>query len=537
MEEYPEEQDEGNHEYKWHLTNLSRETLAIRSVQMQTRLVAGKGEAIYSLGVRDDGTIDPLTANLFQESLDNLIEIASMLKATVTELKTESINEMLYGDFLIRSFNELEYTEIRAGVAGNVDSGKSTLIGVLAGGKPDNGRGSARNCVMNHQHEMESGRTTDVSYSVVGFDSEGRYVNSDLHKYRIPEVIKKSSKIITMIDLPGHRGYSRTTVSGINSLLPDIGIVVVNINSEIKENHTTLDHMRIFDVYNVPFIIVATKIDITSAERKRKSGAETTALVKSINSNYKLFRVNKDNISFALNNFGTNIIPVFTVSSTTMDGYDVLKEFLSKCLSRKEKQFYTSGTVMPVVNIYSGVKSAGMIISGVVHCGSFQRDQTVFLGPDGNGDFRELEIKSLEINYERVRMAIKEDHVALSFKNFPRGFRPVKGMVLLGSENKLESTKILRVKIKIMENNKTRISPGSCPVGFVNNRRVTFKVLEIGSVKTQYEDSEILRQGDTAIMILESNRYVYAPSGTRIIFHEGDLSAVGKVKNESVGGL
>lgn len=37
-----------------------------------------------------------------------------------------------------------DFTDIRVAVVGNVDSGKSTLVGVLTSGRLDNGRGLAR---------------------------------------------------------------------------------------------------------------------------------------------------------------------------------------------------------------------------------------------------------------------------------------------------------------------------------------------------------------------------------------------------------
>ena len=49
--------------------------------------------------------------------------------------------------------------EIRIGILGNVDSGKSTIISVLKEHSLDNGRGLARASILKHPHEMESGRT------------------------------------------------------------------------------------------------------------------------------------------------------------------------------------------------------------------------------------------------------------------------------------------------------------------------------------------------------------------------------------------
>lgn len=41
---------------------------------------------------------------------------------------------------------------VKIGIIGNVDSGKSTLVGVLTKGLPDDGNGAARLRVMNYRH-------------------------------------------------------------------------------------------------------------------------------------------------------------------------------------------------------------------------------------------------------------------------------------------------------------------------------------------------------------------------------------------------
>lgn len=61
----------------------------------------------------------------------------------------------------------------RVAVVGNVDAGKSTLLGVLTHGELDNGRGHARQKLFRHKHEMESGRTSSVGNDILGFDSTG----------------------------------------------------------------------------------------------------------------------------------------------------------------------------------------------------------------------------------------------------------------------------------------------------------------------------------------------------------------------------
>lgn len=64
-------------------------------------------------------------------------------------------------------------------VAGSVDAGKSSLVGVLThgmDGRPllDNGSGSARMNVFQHKHEIETGRTSSLSQQMLGYDEQGK---------------------------------------------------------------------------------------------------------------------------------------------------------------------------------------------------------------------------------------------------------------------------------------------------------------------------------------------------------------------------
>jgi len=95
--------------------------------------------------------------------------------------------------------------QVNVAVAGNMGSGKSTLIGVLSTGHYDNGKGSARTqvligysdnnddkggddnglCytflmiffhhqVLTHNHEIQSGRTSCISYHSLHFERNGK---------------------------------------------------------------------------------------------------------------------------------------------------------------------------------------------------------------------------------------------------------------------------------------------------------------------------------------------------------------------------
>ena len=74
-----------------------------------------------------------------------------------------------------------EMAEIRLGVLGNVDSGKSSTLGVLTKGRLDDGRGRARVSLFRHKHEIETGRTSSIGLEIMGFSSRGDVVQVDSH--------------------------------------------------------------------------------------------------------------------------------------------------------------------------------------------------------------------------------------------------------------------------------------------------------------------------------------------------------------------
>ena len=160
--------------------------------------------------------------------------------------------------------------EIRIAVLGNVDSAKSTLISTITNKILDDGRGSARKKVFKHDHEMESGRTSSISF---------RYIRITPQKY------------ITFIDLAGHEKYFKTTIHGINGGLADYAILVIGANMGVLK--MTREHLRIIKALKVPFFVVLTKIDICPPNILLRTQNEIT---KIINRNF-----NKDLVLMDLN--------------------------------------------------------------------------------------------------------------------------------------------------------------------------------------------------------------------------------------------
>ena len=103
--------------------------------------------------------------------------------------------------------------EKRIGILGNVDSGKSTIISVLKEKILDNGRGLARQKILKHQHEKDSGRTSSITH----------------HYYTDIE----NNKVISFIDLAGHEKYYKTTIFGVNGSSLDYILVYQKFNRQL----------------------------------------------------------------------------------------------------------------------------------------------------------------------------------------------------------------------------------------------------------------------------------------------------------------
>lgn|SRR5690606_20062914 len=144
---------------------------------MKYRISEGQGEAIYELGISDDGIPLGLTENEFKESYENVQKMAKICQAECSIICEKIIEDKSkknepskkVAEILVRSMAEGEYLDVRIAVCGNVDAGKSTLVGVLTRGKLDNGRGLARTNVFVHKHELSTGRTSSISHQILGF--------------------------------------------------------------------------------------------------------------------------------------------------------------------------------------------------------------------------------------------------------------------------------------------------------------------------------------------------------------------------------
>lgn len=148
-------------------------------------------------------------------------------------------------------------TKTAVAFAGSVDAGKSSLIGCLSYNILDDGRGLARTKVAKHEHERQSGQTSDISTRI--YDAN-------------------SGESITFVDLCGHEKYFKTTSFALSGYFLDYAVLVVSCNRGMLP--MTKQHLRLLHSYNIPFIVVVTHIDQVQEDVYNKTKIDMVQILK-----------------------------------------------------------------------------------------------------------------------------------------------------------------------------------------------------------------------------------------------------------------
>ncbi|XP_046651095.1 GTP-binding protein 1-like [Daphnia pulicaria] len=107
--------------------------------KLQYLIEMGNGEIILEVGV-GEGEESELIEEDYRASVATLESIATTLEADCVVLRERTCECGIVGQYLIRHRADQEdFVEIRVAVIGNVDAGKSTLLGVLTHGDLDSG--------------------------------------------------------------------------------------------------------------------------------------------------------------------------------------------------------------------------------------------------------------------------------------------------------------------------------------------------------------------------------------------------------------
>lgn len=213
---------------------------------------------------------------------------------------------------------ELVECPVIVGTAGHVDHGKSALIEALTGKNPDR-----------LEVERRRGMTTELGFG---------------------ELELPSSKLVGLVDVPGHAHYLRAMVQGATGV--DVALLAVSAVEGVMPQ--TREHVRVLELLGVTRMVVAlTMRDLADHEIAALAELDVEAFL--------------DGTVFA----GASIVPV---SSKTGEGLDELLTTLDNtvcsCWSEHLEATAGSGAAprLPIDRCFS-IRGTGTVVTGTLHDG------------------------------------------------------------------------------------------------------------------------------------------------------------------------
>eukprot|EP01135_Chromosphaera_perkinsii_P002354 Nk52_evm8s222 gene=Nk52_evmTU8s222 len=422
---------------------------------MERLLSNGKGEVQYNVGCGENGDEDGLLEDELHDAEATLGKLAAKSNADLVMLKDKAIeNGKHTRTYLVRKKQEeKEFLEVKVAVVGNVDAGKSTLLGVLTHGDLDNGRGKSRKLLFKHKHEEDTGRTSCISHNILGFDSKGSVVNSPSShdgKLNWPNICKKSAKVVEFIDLAGHEKYLKTTISGLTGQEPDYAMLMVGANSGIVG--MTKEHLGLALAIKLPVFIVVTKIDMCPPNVLESTMKVLSKLLKSPGCRKVPMLVNDEsNVVLTSSNFiSERICPIFHISNVTGKNLNLLKMFINLLPPRKKgEEVTTNGEVEFRIDETYSVPGVGTVVSGSLMSGRVCVNDRLLLGPDSIGQFQNCVVKGIHRQRLVVPSVSAGQTATFALKKIKRSSIR-KGMVLLGPSASPKSSRDFEAEILVL---------------------------------------------------------------------------------------
>ncbi len=517
---------DGNVEYKVRIDPNSEERIERLATQMKYRLQEGKGQAFYIVGLADDGVPVGIYKHELAKMEERLSFVASKIGAKIRKLREYDINdERTIVEFVViqRKLPEEIPVDIKIASIGNVDAGKSTLIGSLLSGELDDGRGKTRAKVFRHRHELESGRTSSVALASIGYDIDGILVtHENLGSPGIDHFLEKSIKTITFIDLAGHERYLKTTIFGLASSNPDYAMLIVAANQGILK--MTKEHLGLSIALNLPLFIIITKIDLSPSRKLKETINELKRLLRmpGISRVAYLVKDSHDAIVAASAMTSKQIVPIFQVSSVTGQGLKELHQFLSLLVPKREEEnpndmVETEELEMYVDDIFS-VQGVGTVVSGVITQGEVSVNDKVLIGPLNTGEFIDTRVKGIHYKRVPIETAWTGMGVTLALHNVRRE-QIRKGMVVRAQE--VPVAKRFDAEIYVLYHS-TTIRVGYCPVIHLKSIRQAARIVSL--------EGDLARTGDKKMATFEFlYRAERIKEGDEFVFREGRTRGVGKI--------
>jgi len=518
------EEEGGNVEFKTRLTrdvHLGDGRMESLVAQLRHRVLSGDGEALYVVGVTDEGGIAGIEPEAFSETMDVLSLLAEEADAHIEDVETWSggdgsaDEEGLVGLVEIREGAMLDTDDehIVVGTAGHVDHGKSTLVGSLVTGQADDGEGGTRSFLDVQPHEMERGLSADLSYGVYGFDDDGPVRMDNPHrKSDRARVVREADRLVSFVDTVGHEPWLRTTIRGLVGQKLDYGLLTVAADD--GPTKTTREHLGILLATDLPTVVAITKVDVVDGDRVEAVEREVESMLRDVGKTP--LRVDRHGVATAVEEIGDGVVPILRTSAVTERGLNELDR-LFEALPKRSND--ADGRFRMYVDRTYDVKGVGAVASGTIRSGEVETGDELLLGPMPDGQFREVEVRSIEMHYHRVDTARAGRIVGIALKGIDES-EIHRGMALVPRSADPTPVREFEAEVVVL-NHPTSIRDGYEPVVHLET---------VSEAVVFHPEGGQLLPGDSGDATVEFKFHPYlVEEGQRFVFREGQSKGVGTV--------
>lgn len=338
------------------------------------------------------------------------------------------------------------------------------------------------------------------------------------------EILEKSSKLITFIDLAGHSKYMKTTVKGLTRYSPDFIMLVINANNGIAG--TTKEHLGFSMALGLKIFIIVNKIDQVSDGWLEQIVTEIEDLIRSPCCGKNPMRVltEKDAEQAACDLSDRQVCPIFMTSCVEGTNIDKLTKFLNilRPIVANERENELNQLPEFQVNDVFYKKKPGHILSGFVQSGSIKEHDKMLLGPFKSGKFIPVEIQTIQ-RYRVPCNAVRYGQSAAVsiglLENIKEKLR--KGMVLV--HPKLNPVACMEFEAEIFVLfHASQLSIGFQATVHIDNVCQTATIVRM--------DNNELKTNETAKVVWKFlSRAEYVRPGSRMIFREGTSKGIGEI--------
>eukprot|EP01126_Amoeba_proteus_P042628 TRINITY_DN4640_c0_g1_i12.p1 TRINITY_DN4640_c0_g1~~TRINITY_DN4640_c0_g1_i12.p1 ORF type:complete len:348 (-),score=57.06 TRINITY_DN4640_c0_g1_i12:154-1197(-) len=333
------------------------------------------------------------------------------------------------------------------------------------------------------------------------------------------DIIEKSLRVISFLDLAGHARYFKTTTFAMSGQMPDYSFLVIDACTGVSG--TTIDHYELSRDLKIPVAIVITHIDEATQEQLNNT---LNGIVTGCNVDQEsiLTVLNESDLLYCFQKIGdsyeSQFSPIFYVSCVTGQGLELLKSFLWGVPPRIMWPNKHEPAEVVIDKTYE-ISNIGTVVAGTVISGIIEPNMTLLLGPNPEGSFIPVVITSIHSKRVPVNQLSCGYCGSFALQKVSRTYIR-KGMVLVAPEVNPVATWTFQANV------------------VSNSIRINFEpVVQSRTVRQSAKIWHVQSTNLVSSLGAESNlvcfRFKYQPEylkpGLRVVIREGRTKGIGTI--------